>query len=51
MVASIGAPGTHRTPSAAAANVMLCASVNEVTVISSRRAPLTISSSASTKVR
>ena len=51
IVASTGAGGTCTKPSVAAASVTLCASVNAVTVATSRPMPRTSSSSASTNRR
>ena len=51
IVASTGAAGTRMKPSVAAANVMLCASVNAVIVASSWRSLRTSSSRHSTNNR
>ncbi len=51
MIASTGAEGTCTKPSVAAPSVMLCATVNAVTVATRRPMPFTISSSASTNSR
>jgi hypothetical protein len=48
MIASTGADGTCTKPSVAAPRVMLCATVNAVTVATSRPTPFTSNSSANT---
>ena len=51
IIASTGGPGTCTQPSVAATSVMLCATVNAVTVATIRLPPRTISSNASTNSR
>ena len=51
MAASTGGPGTWTKPSVAAASVMLCATVNAVTVSATRRQSRTRITSASTNSR
>ncbi len=48
MIASTGAEGTWTKPRVAAPSVMLCATVNAVTVATRRPTPFTSSSNAST---
>ena len=51
MAASTGGPGTSTKPSVAAASVMLCATVNAVTVSATRRQSRTRITNASTNSR